>query len=293
MVTKSSRLRGTVLLLISATVFGLMPVLTKLAYDRGMSVTQLLPVRFLLAAAGLAIVVGILERGRLRLTREQFTGAVALGVLFALQTGAFLVALQTIRASVAVLLLFTFPMMVAVAGWVFLGRPVVARTVLALGLGFFGLFLAVGQLTAGSWTGMALALASAVLNAAYFLFAENELNTAPTLVVCVIGLMVTAIVYTVGVLVIGGKAVPDGSTEWAIVVALACVPLIGLPTLLIGVLELGAVSGAAISAWEPVVSIAAAVGVLSEPFSPVQVCGAVLVVAAVVLAQLEAPAPRM
>lgn len=288
-----SRVRGTVLLLISATIFGLMPVITKIAYDRGMAVTQLLPVRFWVAALGLAIMTALLERGRPRLTREQLVGSAALGVLFAMQTGTFLMALQTIRASVAVLLLFTFPMMVAVAGWIWMGRPVVARAVLALGLGFAGLFLAVGQLAVGSWTGTALALASAVLNAAYFIYAENRMSAAPPLAVCAIGLVVSAVLYTVVVAVIDAKAVPTDLVEWSIVLALACVPLIALPTLLIGVFELGAVPSAVISAWEPVVSIGAAVAVLAEPFSPLQVVGALLVVAAVVLAQLEAPAPRM
>jgi drug/metabolite transporter (DMT)-like permease len=269
-----------------------MPILTKTAYDRGLSISQLMPVRFWLAAAGLTVLAVAIERGRVLLARTQFIDAVALGLLFALQTGSFLMALQYIRASVAVLLLFTFPMLIAVAGWLWLNRPITSKTLVALGIGFIGLGLAVGELSGGSWMGVVLALVSAMLNAAYFIYAEGRVSTAPTLTVCAIGLVMCALVYSAVVGVSGARAFPDRAADWALVLGLACVPVIALPTLLVGVIELGAVPSAVISAWEPVVSIGAAVALLAEPFTAWQIVGAVLVVVAVVLAQLESASPN-
>lgn len=286
-----SRGRGTALVLTSATAFGFMPILTKLAYDRGMVVSQLMPVRFWLAAAGLVVLAAIVERRRMAMTVKQISDSIILGIIFAIQAGAFLLALQFISASGAVLLLFTFPMIIAIAGWIYLGRTPTLMVVAALLVGFIGLCLAVGPSVVGSLPGVVLALVSASFNAFYFLYAESRLSTAPTLTVCALGLLTCAVAYSLIVAASGEKAWPSGHDEWLLLLGLVAAPLVGLPTLLLGVVELGAVSSSVMSAWEPIVSVGAAVTVLSEPLSPAQILGAALVVTSVVLAQLGATSP--
>lgn len=274
------------LVLTSATAFGVMPILTKEAYAHGLSISQLLPVRFGIAAAGLLLLSLVIERKRGRATKDQLFGAVVLGTLFALQTGSFFLALQATPASVAVLLLFTFPALIAVFGRLFLGRATSAPMVLALGLGFIGLILAVGTAQVNSLAGVALALVSAAANAVYFLYADIRMRRAPAFFTSGVGLVVGAVVFTAIALFEGSPVLPGAGSEWFFVCALAAVPLVGLPTLLLGVEQLGAVPSAVLSAWEPVIAVLAAVTVLAEPLTVVQIVGSTLVVMSVVLAQL-------
>ncbi|AQA03372.1 hypothetical protein BVC93_14185 [Mycobacterium sp. MS1601] len=147
-----SRLRGTVLILVSASVFGIMPILAKEAYAHGLEVSQLLPLRFWFAALGLLLLALIFERHRIRGARQHLPGAVVLGVLYAAQTLMFFVALKSTPASIAVLLFFTFPTMVAMAGWLFLRRPLTGSVLAALVAGFLGLVLTVGDPGRDRWS---------------------------------------------------------------------------------------------------------------------------------------------
>jgi drug/metabolite transporter (DMT)-like permease len=262
-----------------------MPVLAKTAYSHGLTVSQLLPVRFWLAAFGLAVLAVLFERHRLRGAGVHLPGAVVLGILYAVQTVLFFVALQSTPASIAVLLFFTFPTMIAVAAWLFLSRPFTSALMAALVTGLLGLALTVGGAEIGSAVGVFLVIAAAVANAWYFLYAETRMRGAPNLLVCAAGLAVGAGLLTVLMLIRGDPLLPTTVTGWALLGGLAVVPIVGLPTLLVGLTHLGATSSAVLSTWEPVLAVWASVVVLSEPFTVAQIAGALLVVLSVVLAQ--------
>src|ERR687897_3031329 len=120
---------GTFLCLASATAFGAMAVLGKLAYDDGATVGTLLAIRFLLAAALFwALVLGSGAARELRALdgRDVAVGLVLGACCYAIQTGCYFAALERIDASLLSLLLYTFPAMVAVAA-VALGRERVDR----------------------------------------------------------------------------------------------------------------------------------------------------------------------
>lgn len=282
---RKSRVRGSALILLSATAFGIMPVLAKEAYAHGLVISQLLPLRFWFASLGLLLLAVIFEGTRFRHSIRHLPGAVILGVLYALQTAVFFIALQSTPASVAVLLFFTFPTMIAVTGWLFLHRPLTGSVVAALVTGFLGLTLTLGDAQLGSLSGGLLALGAAAANACYFLYAETQMSKAPVLLVCAVGLAFGASVFTVWALAQGNPILPTTDTGWLLVLSLALVPIVGLPSLLIGLIDLGATSSAVLSAWEPVLSVMAAVVLLAEPFTAVQLAGAVLVVTSVILAQ--------
>src|SRR5688500_13861599 len=113
---------GPLFVLGSGAAFGAMGIFGKLAYDQGATVGTLLSVRFALAAALLwALEAARRERGS-RPAKVDVLAALALGaVCYALQAGLFFAALERIDASLAALLLYTAPAIVAVAA-VVLGR---------------------------------------------------------------------------------------------------------------------------------------------------------------------------
>ena len=163
------RSTGTLLCLGSGVAFGAMAVFGKLAYEGGATVGTLLSVRFAMAAAvfwllALALATG----GGLRtLRRSDVAAGLALGVVgYALQSGTYFAALERMDASIACLVLYMFPAIVALAAAA-LGRDRLdARRVTALSLSSAGLILVVAGAGAGALdaVGAALALTAAGVN---------------------------------------------------------------------------------------------------------------------------------
>src|SRR5215207_1171018 len=111
---RSMKSSGTLLCLGSASAFGAMAVLGKLAYDDGATVGTLLAVRLVLA--------GSTADELSALGGRDVGTALALGACgYAIQAGCYFTALERIDASLLSLLLYTFPAMVAVAAFA-LGR---------------------------------------------------------------------------------------------------------------------------------------------------------------------------
>src|SRR4051794_4228632 len=125
---------GPILVLLSAALFGAMPIFGKLAYAAGVTPAELLLVRFGLAAAVLATL--LLLRPELRRTppdpeprarpatsrRRVLAVAVGLGAVgYAAQAGLYFSALQRMNASLLSLILYTYPILVTVSA-VLLGR---------------------------------------------------------------------------------------------------------------------------------------------------------------------------
>src|SRR3954471_7775076 len=144
---------GTLMCLGSGAAFGAMAVFGKLAYGQGSTVGTLLSLRFTLAAALFWLL--LVARGATRelraLRRRDIAAGLALGACgYAVQAGCYFAALERIDASLLALLLYTFPVMVAVAA-VALGRERLApRRVVALALASSGLALVVGAAGAGT-----------------------------------------------------------------------------------------------------------------------------------------------
>src|SRR3712207_1068368 len=98
---------GHALCLLSAAAFGAMAIFGKLAYDEGVGVSDLLLVRFAMAATvllGVAHVTGAL-RG---LTRRTVLAGLGLGAIgYATQAGLYFLALERMDASVLTIVLYT------------------------------------------------------------------------------------------------------------------------------------------------------------------------------------------
>ena len=145
----------------SATAFGTLGILAKLAYASGLGTEQTLAIRFLLAAIAMTILAIALDQNPLRLERRQLVALFGLGaIVYTAQSLTYFIALRSIPASLAVLIAYIYPSLVVVAGWLFLRRAVSIWHGLALAASFAGVALLVGgahlQLT---WA-LALALAS-------------------------------------------------------------------------------------------------------------------------------------
>jgi drug/metabolite transporter (DMT)-like permease len=281
---------GTLLCLGSASAFGAMAVLGKLAYDDGATVGTLLAVRFLLAAVlfwALVFAGGAAAELRSLGGRDLGVG-LALGACgYAIQAGCYFTALERIDASLLSLLLYTFPAMVAAAA-IALGRERIdARRVGALVLASGGLALVVAGAGTGALDplGAALGLGAAVVYSTYILVSEGIVGRVGPRLLSALVCSGAAVTLTLGSALLGefrpGELTAAG---WGWLAALALVSTVAAVSLFFaGLRRVGPTSASILSTAEPVVTVLLAFLVFGELLGPLQLLGGALVLGAVLV----------
>jgi drug/metabolite transporter (DMT)-like permease len=281
---------GTLLCLGSASAFGAMAVLGKLAYDDGATVGTLLAIRFLLAAVLFwALVFAGGTAGELRSIGGRDLGVgLALGACgYAIQAGCYFTALERIDASLLSLLLYTFPAMVAAAA-IALGRERIdARRVAALVLASGGLALVVAGAGTGALDplGAALGLGAAVVYSTYILVSEGIVGRVGPRLLSALVCSGAAVTLTLGSALLGefrpGELTAAG---WGWLAALALVSTVAAVSLFFaGLRRVGPTTASILSTAEPVVTVLLAFLVFGELLGAVQLLGGALVLGAVLV----------
>lgn len=279
--------------LASGATFGAMAIFGKLAYAEGATVGTLLAIRFLFASglfwAGNATAVAKGVRPSLRqLSRRDVLLALGLGAGgYALQAGLYFTALPRIDAGVLSLLVFTFPIIVAIAA-VALGREVLTRRrAIALAASSCGLVLVVGGAGALDPVGVALGLGAAVVYSGYILVSENVAKRMPALTLAALVCTGAAGALTVGTIALGTFHPGDlTAAGWWWLLCLAGVSTVAAITLFFaGLARVGPTRSAILATVEPLVTVALAFAVFGETIGLAGLAGGALVVAAVLLVQ--------
>jgi drug/metabolite transporter (DMT)-like permease len=273
--------------LISATAFGTNAILAKLAYRAGLGTAQTLAFRFLIAAVGMWGLALILGQNPLRFPLRKVIALFGLGaIVYTGQSLTYFTALQTLPASLCVLIVYIYPSLVVIAGWLFLRRLVSGRHVLALAASFIGLVLLVGGAQLQIASGLVFAIAAPVIYTAYILLSENVMSSVPAVGASAVIMTGAGIAFAVIARLQGGLALPASRDAWLTVLALALVPtMIAISTFLAGLPRVGAARASLISTWEPVVTVLLAVVLFGDTFSAVQAVGGVLILGAVITVQ--------
>jgi len=276
-----------------AAAFGTVGVLAKLSYSFGIDVQQLLALRFLLAAAGIYVLARLAGQSPTRLGRGTLLTLFAMGAIgYAGSSLTYFVALKSIPASLASLIMFIYPSLVSLGAWRLYGRPIGPRHMAAL----VGSFVGVAMLLEGAHLvpspAIALALTAAFLYATYLLVGDRVLIGLPTLGASAVTMSGAAFTFTLLALSSGQLRPPPNLRGWAVVLAIAVVPsMLGI-TLLLGALpRIGGGRTAILGALEPLVTVLLALAVLGDRLGELQIAGGILVLAAVILVQWPAPRP--
>lgn len=285
------------MVLASAAAFGTLSIFAKLAYSAGLSTEQVLAFRFVLAAIGMWALSFAVGQNPLRLRREQAIALLALGtVLYTAQALTYFIALRTLPASLCVLIVYIYPSLVVVAGWLFLRRNVSAWHGVALVSSFAGVALLVGGAELRVNSGLAFALASPVLYTTFILVSERVMAAAPPVAASAVMMSGTAVALCVIAGVEGRLALPRTLDAWAVSAGIAVIPtMVAISLFLAGLPRIGAARAALLSTLEPVVTVSLAVTLLGDRFSLLQAAGGLLVLAAVIVVQtahLWRPGPQ-
>jgi len=306
------RALGIALIVTSAAGFGSAAVLAAPVYSTGVDWLELVLWRFLIGSllAWTWILVSARRRAAVRrLSRRQIAAAIALGTLYTGNAGTYYAGLETVPAALAGILVYTYPVIVALLSIRFATRLHGRRPWIALVLALLGVALAVGSIdvaTAPPVLGLALVMISPVIYSVWIILAarlsgerSDRLGHEASGTVASDAAVTTAIMISAtaaGYLVasfVGGRAVGPGaipSAAWPGLLAIAFLSsFLAIQTFYAGSRRIGAAQAALVSTVEPVITVVLAWLVLSQGLEPLQFVGGALILVGVVLSQT---APR-
>jgi drug/metabolite transporter (DMT)-like permease len=272
--------RGLALVALSTVAYGVMPILGKVAYGAGVEVIPLLAWRYVMAA----LVVAALERGPRPPLRERVR-LWAIGSVFVLNSIAYFRALQTIPASVTALVLYTYPVIVALLAALAGVERLTARAVLAALGAFAGCALTARGAPSGAplpAAGVAWALAAALIYASFVVLSSRFGAGVPARVLA-LHLAQAASVACAGLgLAGGGLALPLDPRGLLAVAGIGLVStVVAMIAFLAGMALVGPTRASVLSSLEVVVTLVLAFAFLGERLGPTQWAGAALILGAV------------
>ncbi len=280
--TGASRRTGVLLILLSGTAFGAMPLFARAAYADGVTPSAALFVRFALAALCMLALMAI-RRTAFPRGRDLKILILLGGIIYVGQSLTYYMALGHTSASIAALVVYVYPALVTAFAALFLKEPLTRLKLTAIGLSLIGCALTVGPLRGANLFGISLSLASAVMYATYVLIGTRLAGRSGAVATTTVILSSTAVSYG-ALLAVSGPRWPQTGDGWAALVGLALVStVVAVLAFLAGVRRVGAVAGSTISTVEPVIAVILAMVFLGESLNAIQLAGGALIVVAVLL----------
>ncbi len=311
---------GIALVLVSACAFGSGALIGKPVYALGVGWVTLLAWRFTVGAGlswawllarpdGRAVLVATGRRATLV--------ALGLGIIYVGNAGTYYAALETVPASLAGLLVYIYPVLVAVLS-IRYAQPLEGRRPwIALALAVTGVALSLGGIPADAMpplSGLVLLIASPVIYSVWIILAArlsgeragpvpdsrsfdeptsgdpaaDESERAATTVSSAVMMTATAAVFVGLAAVTAAPLLPGAvpSDAWPGLIALGVVTtFVAIQTFTAGAQRVGAAQAALLSTIEPLYTIVFAALLFGERLAPIQIVGAALILSAVILAQ--------
>ncbi|MCK7597090.1 DMT family transporter [Microbulbifer sp. CAU 1566] len=293
---------GFLLALGAAALFSIKAIFVKLAYRHGVDVETFIFLRMALALPFyLAILALLHKQGQWRpVSRRNLILTIALGLCsYYLASFLDLQGLRYISANFERLIIYLYPTLVLILGWLFLGKGVSMRQVLCILGAYVGILVIYWQdqnfttgvlppqwvsLDAISW-GALLTFGSALSFSLYVAFSEQVIKTLGSRQFTALAMMAASAAIALHFTIQGDWSrlqQPWQVYSYALVVAFVCTVI---PSLMMSaaIQQIGSASTGAIGTSGPVVTLVAAALVLGEPFSAIHLLGMAIIIGSLVL----------
>lgn len=303
---RSADLVGFGLVILAGSMFGTLGVVSRLAYDLGMTPISLVAWRGLFGFVGVAIIVTIgLRRGRALVRRGDVGGSARFPLLIAMAAAwglnmALFLAFDRVTVALALLAFYLFPALVTIAD-VWAGRERLDRAkVIALSLAIGGMVAVVGAGLGGDdsirfdWLGVGLALLAALIQTIFIVVSRDGYSRIPADQAMGAILGAATLLAVLVALLTGSGAdllLPLADLELLGLSAFAGLFGAAIPSVLflIGIRRLGGMRAGILMLAEPIVGVSLAAVVLHQTLQPIQGVGAAAILAAAVILQRTAP----
>ncbi len=283
-----ARFAGPALILTSAVLFGISPILVKVAYGYGVPPLTVLAWRSTLGTAFLWTVRAC-TGARADPFRSSLVPLAAIGAtLVPAQVFTYFLALASLPASSASVLSNAYPLHVAWMAWVFLGeriRPAEA----ALLLGVLGGALLVARQTppAGAGVGFIAIAIGTLISALYIVTARRLMRDVSPLAAMAVILPASAVVYWGAGLATGQIVYPIAAPAVLAIMGTSAAASAGSFLQLGGLRRIAAARAAILGMLEPVVTAGLSVLLLRDLMTPLRAAGIAIVICGIALLQLR------
>jgi drug/metabolite transporter (DMT)-like permease len=198
------------------------------------------------------------------------------------QSFSYLTAIKYASAGLVALLLYLYPIFVAILSTIFLHEKLTRVKIIALVIAFIGTLLTVGP-GGGQITGILLALAAALIYSIYIIVGTNVMKHVSAVQSSTVIFASAAIVY--GLLTLAnGAHLPASDAGWQAILGIVVVStIIPVVTFLAGLERIGPTNAAMLSTLEPVVTVLLAAWLFGESLLPIVLLGGGLILVAVVV----------
>lgn len=275
------RVYGVIMVAVSATAFGVMPIFARFAYSTGANAMTVLFFRFFIAGL---IMLGIMYAKGLSFPRgKTLLGLMVMGGLgYVGQSSAYFTALNYASASLVALLLYLYPALVTALAALVLKEKITKAQIRALVAALAGTALIVGWEISGQFIGIILGISAALLYSVYITAGSRIIPKGDVLPATTVIILSAAAVF--GLINLSqGLQLPSTAEGFIYMILVAVVgTVIALVTFFVGMEKIGPTSASTISTLEPVVTIIAAVIFLGEKMYVHNYIGGALILGAIV-----------
>ncbi|MBN8541306.1 MAG: EamA family transporter [Deltaproteobacteria bacterium] len=292
---QSERVKGVLEILASGFFFGFLGLFGKQAFAMGLSPFEFLSMRYLFAAAMTFCFVVFRSRDvrKIWLGSKMTSLSIMLGVLgYAVFSSFYFLALGRISASMTVILLYTYPVLVAIGGAIFFREHIPASRLPAIPMAFLGMVFLVWQdFQIGQPIGLIFGLCSALFYSVYILVSSHWLKgidamTSTFWIQLGAGLTLLFVGFQVP-----GRVAEVIATAWPLILMIAFVcSVLAMSLFLSGLLKVKSWEASLLSMAEPITGVAVGILFLNETLSGAQWVGVALVLAALALVSVPAKA---
>jgi drug/metabolite transporter (DMT)-like permease len=273
---------GLAQIIVSAICFGFLGLFGKSAFAHGLSPGLFLSLRFLVAALFLAPYLWFFREG-LKLPPRDLARCALLGTFgYAAFSSCFFLALKGLSASLTVLLLYTYPVLVCLGAWLLFGEKMRSKQVLALPLVLAGLLLVWREIRVESFVALGFGLLASLLYSSYILASSRQVKTSDPVTASFYIILSAGI--ALGLLHLRPGSFALAWNAWPTVLGAATVgTVLAISLFLAALTKLNSAEASLLSVLEPVTGVALAALFLGERLQPAQWLGAVLILTGMVL----------
>jgi drug/metabolite transporter (DMT)-like permease len=279
---------GIIITSLSAAGFGTMAIFGKIAYAHGSNVITLLSIRFILASLFFILLLKIFKVS-LKMTKKQIISLIILGALgYGLLSYLFFYGVNLIPASLAGLLLYTYPTIVCLLTYFLKDEEMFPQKIIALLVSAVGLILVLGPaFNSVDIRGVLAILLAAVMYANYIVFSNRVLKEVHWLPSSSIVSMSAAVFFLIIGLFTGEI---DLFVPWQVFACGTGIALfstvLAIGGLYAGISMIGPSKASIVSTVEPVVTVILAFIIFSERLSAAQLVGACLIIISIAYIQV-------
>ncbi len=281
--------RGYLLIAAASTLWGTMGIFGKLAFDYGINPVALIALRLLISSLTVIMPVALFKRELFRIQKGDLPLFLIFGLFAtALQRISYFYAVDLTTATIAAVLFYTYPILVAICATLFFKEKLTFSTTLAIILTFSGATLVVKAYET-SWltanlSGVIFGLLSSVFFVFYFFITRKLRSRYTSWTLILYGDTIGAAALTPIILSSFHEIVSFPQQLWLLIFTIAWFPsLLAYLLYSYALKHVESSMGSILGVLEPLSAAVFSATILRENFEPLQIVGVALALTGVIL----------